>query len=162
MFCIPPGLKHPASKAARGPGCLLTGGAIGRGISLLPVEGSFDLGWVGRGQREVPPKPGPGGPKLPCLLSRLPATAPGGAWESKSHGEAQIETQLAGPAGPLRPRSTPAPPPAETKVKSGGGACKATEVPQPLTQKWRADSPPLGLYRASTLGTLHPGRVRVY
>lgn len=96
MFCIPPGPKPCASKAARGPGCLLTGGAIGRGISPLPEEAALiPAGWEGDGGR-CHPSLGRAGPRLSCRLSGSPLADLRGrgrcGWESESQGEAQVDT----------------------------------------------------------------------
>ena len=100
MFCIPPSPKPRASKAARGPGCLLTGGAIGRGISPLPEEAALiPAGWEGTGGR-CHPSLGPARPRLSCRLSGRHwqiggwggvGVAGEARWESESQGEAQVE-----------------------------------------------------------------------
>lgn len=88
MFCIPLGLEPRASKAARGPGCLLIGGAIARGISLLPEEAALILARVGRGQREVPPEP---------RLSRpLPGSPAAGSGARKVRLPGRLKQTLAG------------------------------------------------------------------
>lgn len=96
MFCIPPSPKPRASKAARGPGCLLTGGAIGRGISPLPEEAALiPAGWEGDGGRCHPSLGQAQALLLPFYVAagRLGGGVGWGrcGWESESHGEAQVE-----------------------------------------------------------------------
>lgn len=133
MFCIPLGLKHCASKAAKGSGCLLTGGAIARGISLLPEAALIPArGGGGQGATD------PGWALALGLLSGSPAAARGDtqeqvAWEEEpSRDLPKIATwRQQDRAGRLRCRTIFKGPPDTGEV----GKWKQGNSTQHLTQK---------------------------